>query len=315
MSKNLISASSISKAEAIQIISLAESLKARQAEPNLRSLLSAKTVANVFYEDSTRTRISFELAAKRLGADVVNFSTKGSSVSKGETFSDTLSTLDAMAVDAFVLRSPESGAASELLASGLTKAAVINAGDGTNEHPTQALLDALTIRERFSLSGSHDLTGISVLITGDIKHSRVARSNCFLLSTLGAHVTLCAPADFLPDSGFGEDSRLISDFDEALAAKPNVVMMLRVQAERMDKDLMPSAADYIAGYQLNAQRDSTLSAQSIVMHPGPMNREFEITSAVADGQRSAIRQQVTNGVFARMAVLYSTITDRLSIDV
>jgi len=315
MTKNLISTATMSKREALQLINLAEAMKVRSGEQSIRALLTGGTVANVFFEDSTRTRISFELAAKRLGADVLNFSTKGSSVSKGETFGDTMATLDAMGIDAFVLRSSQSGAADELVASGLTQAAVINAGDGTNEHPTQALLDAMTIREHFQLVDDQDLAGLHVLMTGDIKHSRVARSNAFLLATLGAKVTLCAPREFMPDSFKNEENQLTSNFDEALATKPDVVMMLRVQSERFDQALMPSTTEYIAGYQLNTERASALPSQSIVLHPGPMIRELEIASAVADGQRSLIRRQVTNGVFARMAVLYSGVTERMTVDV
>ena len=308
MIKNFASTSNLGRAEALSLMKLAEEIRAQQNLLLLRNYLAHRTVANVFYEDSTRTRISFELAAKRLGADVVNFSTNGSSVSKGETFHDTIATLDAMGLDAVVLRSPVAGASIDLIKSGVTQAAVINAGDGTNEHPTQALLDALTIRESFSLSGEEVFDGLSVLITGDIRHSRVARSNAFLLSTLGAKVTLCAPTNLLPEESPLDQVRLTNDFDEALATGPDVVMMLRVQKERMDQTLMQTTDEYVDGYQLSTTRALRLPSQSIVMHPGPMIRELEISSEVADGSRSVIRNQVTNGVFARMAVLYSTIT-------
>jgi aspartate carbamoyltransferase catalytic subunit len=314
MIKNFVSTVTLDNSQAMKLIHLAESIKAQAGDPSIRKLLEHKTIANVFYEDSTRTRVSFELAGKRLGADVINFSSKGSSVSKGETFFDTIATLDAMAVDAFVLRSPESGAAEKLIDSKTTSATVINAGDGTNEHPTQALLDALTIREKFSLGANQDFTGLNVLITGDIKHSRVARSNAHLLSNLGAKVTLCAPFALLPETADRTDLVLTSDFEDALATKPDIVMMLRVQTERMTESLMPTREQYVSGYQLSAERAARLASHAIVMHPGPMIRELEIASIVADGNQSAIRQQVTNGVYARMAVLFSAIAQKDSID-
>jgi len=260
--------------------------------------LRGRTVVNLFFEDSTRTRISFEAAAKRLSADVINFSAKGSSVSKGESLKDTALTLEAMGADAVVIRHGASGAPHTLAHSGWIGGSVVNAGDGTHEHPTQALLDAFTMRKH--LGG---LEGRSIVIVGDVLHSRVARSNVLLLSTLGAKVTLVAPPTLLPVGVEGWPCEHSYDLDANISAA-DAVMMLRVQSERMNAAFFPSAREYTRRYGLDADRMARLPEQSIVMHPGPMNRGLEITAEVADSRRAVIVEQVSNGVSVRMAVLY-----------
>jgi aspartate carbamoyltransferase catalytic subunit len=274
--------------------------------------LRGRTVVNLFYEDSTRTRISFEAAAKRLSADVINFSAKGSSVSKGESLKDTALTLQAMGADAVVIRHPASGAPHRLAA--WVDGSVVNAGDGTHEHPTQALLDAYTMRSRLGR-----LDGLRVAIVGDVLHSRVARSNVLLLTTLGAEVTLVGPPTLIPvdiaaalspatelDRGGKPketNARVSYDLDSVLPDM-DVVMMLRVQTERMQDSYFPSAREYSRRYGLDLARMRKMPEHAIVMHPGPMNRGMEITPEVADSSRSTIVEQVANGVSARMAVLY-----------
>jgi len=258
--------------------------------------LRGRTVVNLFYEDSTRTRISFEAAAKRLSADVITFSAKGSSVSKGESLKDTALTLQAMGADAVVIRHAASGAPHRLTT--WIDGTVINAGDGTHEHPTQALLDAYTMRSRLGR-----LDGLSVVIVGDVLHSRVARSNVLLLHTLGAQVTLIGPPTLLPVGVDAWPAKSGYDLDEALPGA-DVVMMLRVQRERMDDAYFPSVREYSRRYGLDAARMRTLPGHAIVMHPGPMNRGMEISPDVADSPRSTIVEQVANGVSVRMAVLY-----------
>jgi aspartate carbamoyltransferase catalytic subunit len=253
-------------------------------------------VVNLFYEDSTRTRISFELAAKRLSADVINFSAKGSSVSKGESLKDTALTLQAMGADAVVCRHSASGAPHRLAQ--WIHGSVVNAGDGTHEHPTQALLDAFTMRERLGR-----VDGLHVAIVGDVLHSRVARSNVLLLATLGAEVTLVAPPTLLPVGVDAWPCATSYDLD-AVLPKVDVVMMLRVQRERMSAAYFPSAREYSRRYGLDGTRMGMLPEQAIVMHPGPMNRGMEIAAEVADSVRSTIVEQVANGVSVRMAVLY-----------
>ncbi|HEY2949585.1 MAG TPA: aspartate carbamoyltransferase catalytic subunit, partial [Micromonosporaceae bacterium] len=258
-----------------------------------------RTVVNLFYEDSTRTRISFEAAAKRLSADVINFSAKGSSVSKGESLKDTALTLQAMGADAVVIRHSASGAPHRL--SAWVDGSVLNAGDGTHEHPTQALLDAYTMRSRLGR-----IEGLHVSIVGDVLHSRVARSNVLLLSTLGAKVTLVGPPTLLPvdvGTAFAPSIEVSYDLDESLG-ESDVVMMLRVQRERMADSYFPSAREYSRRYGLDAARMGRLPEHAIVMHPGPMNRGMEIAPEVADSTRSTIVEQVANGVSVRMAVLY-----------
>jgi aspartate carbamoyltransferase catalytic subunit len=258
--------------------------------------LRGRTVVNLFYEDSTRTRISFEAAAKRLSADVINFSAKGSSVSKGESLKDTALTLQAMGADAVVIRHAASGAPHRLAA--WVDGSVVNAGDGTHEHPTQALLDAYTMRSRLGR-----LDGLSVAIVGDVLHSRVARSNVLLLHTLGANVTLVGPPTLLPVGVDSWPAKTSYDLDAVLPGA-DVVMMLRVQRERMDDAYFPSVREYSRRYGLDAVRMRMLPEHAIVMHPGPMNRGMEISPDVADSPRSTIVEQVANGVSVRMAVLY-----------
>jgi aspartate carbamoyltransferase catalytic subunit len=273
--------------------------------------LRGRTVVNLFFEDSTRTRISFETAAKRLSADVINFSPKGSSVSKGESLKDTVLTLGAMGTDAIVIRHAASGAPHRLAHSGWTEAAVVNAGDGTHEHPTQALLDAYTIRRHLA-GGRGDLAGLRAVIVGDVLHSRVARSNVALLTTLGARVTLVAPPTLLPVGVETWTCDHSYDLDEAISqVRPHALMMLRVQHERMSAaggGFFPSPAEYQREYGLDVPRLRRLAPDAIVLHPGPMNRGLEITSAAADGARSVVVEQVANGVAVRMAVLYMALT-------
>jgi aspartate carbamoyltransferase catalytic subunit len=261
--------------------------------------LRGRTVVNLFYEDSTRTRISFEAAAKRLSADVINFSAKGSSVSKGESLKDTALTLQAMGADAVVIRHPASGAPHRL--SSWVDGSVINAGDGTHEHPTQALLDAYTMRSRLG-----KIQGLRVAIVGDVLHSRVARSNVLLLTTLGAEVTLVGPPTLIPvdiAAALSPATKVSYDLDSVLPVV-DVVMMLRVQTERMQDSYFPSAREYSRRYGLDVSRMRKQPEHAIVMHPGPMNRGMEIAPEVADSSRSTIVEQVANGVSARMAVLY-----------
>jgi aspartate carbamoyltransferase catalytic subunit len=264
--------------------------------------LRGRTVVNLFYEDSTRTRISFEAAAKRLSADVINFSAKGSSVSKGESLKDTALTLEAMGADAVIIRHNSSGAPHRLANAGWISGGVINAGDGTHEHPSQALLDAFTLRNHLR-NGEGDLKGINVTIVGDVLHSRVARSNVLLLNTLGAKVRLVAPPTLIPYGVEDWDCEVSYDLDASLEGS-DAVMMLRVQRERMNAAYFPNAHEYSNRYGLNVTRMNRLSETAVVMHPGPINRGMEISADVADSQRSVIVEQVANGVSVRMAVLY-----------
>ena len=319
MKRHLISAADLSRADALLILDTAEELAVLADRP-IKKLptLRGRTVVNLFYEDSTRTRISFEAAAKRLSADVINFSAKGSSVAKGESLKDTALTLEAMGADAVVIRHGASGAAHRL--AGWVRGSVLNAGDGTHEHPTQALLDAFTIRRRLMGQGGTGgrpprgrssprasrgagLDGLRVTIVGDVLHSRVARSNVLLLSTLGAEVTLAAPPTLLPHAVGSWPCAVSYDLDSELP-KSNVVMMLRVQQERMTDAYFPSVREYSRRYGLDAARMARLPEHAIVMHPGPMNRGVEIAAEVADSVRSTIVEQVANGVTTRMAVLY-----------
>jgi len=299
MNRHLLSAGDLSKSDALLILDTAGEL-GQLADRPVKKLptLRGRTVVNLFFEDSTRTRISFEAAAKRLSADVINFSAKGSSVSKGESLKDTALTLEAMGADAVVIRHPASGAPHTLANSGWIGGSVVNAGDGTHEHPTQALLDAFTMRRHLG-----SLDGREVVVVGDVLHSRVARSNVLLLATLGAHVTLVAPPTLLPVGIDTWPCEYSYDFDSVLG-KADAVMMLRVQRERMDAAFFPSAREYSRRYGLDNDRMALLPEHAIVMHPGPMNRGLEITAEVADARRSVIVEQVTNGVSVRMAVLY-----------
>jgi aspartate carbamoyltransferase catalytic subunit len=292
--KHLLSAADLDAATATLVLDTAGEM-ATLAGREVKKLptLRGRTVVNLFYEDSTRTRISFEAAAKRLSADVINFSAKGSSVSKGESLKDTALTLQAMGADAVVIRHSASGAPYRLAT--WVDGSVVNAGDGTHEHPTQALLDAYTMRSRLGR-----LAGLSVAVVGDVLHSRVARSNVLLLSTLGAKVTLVGPPTLIPDDLGTEVSY---DLD-AVLPESDVVMMLRVQRERMAASYFPSAREYARRYGLDGPRMRRLPEHAIVMHPGPMNRGMEIAPEVADSARSTIVEQVANGVSVRMAVLY-----------
>jgi aspartate carbamoyltransferase catalytic subunit len=303
MNKHLLSINDLSAAQAIEILDTASEL-AKISDGPMKKLptLRGRTVVNLFFEDSTRTRISFESAAKRLSADVINFSAKGSSVSKGESLKDTAQTLQAMGADAVVIRHGASGAAQRLADSGWISASVINAGDGTHEHPTQALLDAYTIRSKFP-DLTKDFKGLSVAIVGDILHSRVARSNVLLLTKLGATVTLVAPPTLIPVGVTDWNAKVSYDLDSVLK-EVDVLMMLRVQSERMANSFFPSEREYSRGYGLDLTRLNSLSSNSIVMHPGPMNRGLEISAESADSHKSVVLAQVSNGVLVRMAVLY-----------
>jgi aspartate carbamoyltransferase catalytic subunit len=297
--KHLLSAADLSRDEALTVLDTAERIDEALGGREVKKLptLRGRTVVNLFFEDSTRTRISFELAAKRLSADVVTFSAKGSSVSKGESLKDTALTLEAMGADAVVVRHSMSGAPHRL--AGWLRGSVVNAGDGTHEHPTQALLDAYTMRRRLGR-----LDGLRVAVVGDVLHSRVARSNVLLLHALGAEVTLVAPPTLLPVGVDAWPAAVSYDLDASLP-KADVVMMLRVQRERMGQAYFPSEREYSRRYGLDRHRMGLLPDDAIVMHPGPMNRGMEIAAEVADDpRRSTIVEQVSNGVSVRMAVLY-----------
>ncbi len=297
MKGHLLSTEDLSRDDALVVLDTAERM-ARVAEASVRKLptLRGRTVVNLFFEDSTRTRTSFEVAAKRLSADVINFSARGSSVSKGESLKDTAQTLEAMGADAVVCRHPASGAPHRLAT--WVRGSVVNAGDGTHEHPTQALLDAFTMRRRLGR-----VDGLAVTIVGDVLHSRVARSNVWLLTTLGASVTVVAPPTLLPLGVSSWPVEVSYDLD-AVLPKSDVVMMLRVQRERMSAAFFPTEREYSRRYGLDVDRAATLPEHALVMHPGPMVRGMEIASAVADSARSTVVEQVGNGVSVRMAVLY-----------
>jgi aspartate carbamoyltransferase catalytic subunit len=310
--KHLLSAADLDRDTAIDILDTAGRMHAIQTR-QVKKLppLRGRTVVNLFFEDSTRTRSSFEIAGKWLSADVINVSAKGSSVSKGESLRDTVLTVAAMGVDALVVRHHASGAVHRL--AGWVDCAVVNAGDGTHEHPTQALLDAYTLRSRLG-----DLADRHVVIVGDITHSRVARSNVLLLTTLGARVTLVAPPTLLPSGVDSWPCQVGWDFDAALSGSAfgdvDALMMLRVQRERMSGGYFPTAREYAAGYGLSSQRLELLGEKVPVLHPGPMNRGLEISSPAADGLRSAVLDQVQAGVSVRMAVLYRLLSGDLAED-
>jgi aspartate carbamoyltransferase catalytic subunit len=300
--KHLLSAADLDRDEALAILDTAARMHAIQTrEVKKLPPLRGRTVVNLFFEDSTRTRSSFEIAGKWLSADVINVSAKGSSVSKGESLRDTALTVAAMGVDALVVRHHASGAVHRLAS--WVDCHVVNAGDGTHEHPTQALLDAYTLRGRLG-----DFTDRHVVIVGDITHSRVARSNVLLLKTLGARVTLVAPPTLMPSGVASWPCATSWDLDETLSGKSfgdvDAVMMLRVQRERMSGGYFPTEREYAIGYGLSPARLDLLGEDVPVLHPGPMNRGLEISSAAADGARSVILDQVQAGVAVRMAVLY-----------
>ena len=286
-----------------QVLVTAESMREVLSRPIRRvPPLRGKTIVNLFYEASTRTRISFELAAKNLSADVVNVSSSGSSVEKGESLVDTVRTLQALGADIVVMRHHQAGA--PYLVAKELRGSVINAGDGWHAHPTQSLLDLFTIRRQFGR-----LAGLNVVIIGDILHSRVARSNIWGLTKMGARVTLCGPPTLMPD--FGSLIRraglpalsVCYDLDRCLEGA-DVLMALRIQRERQEGGLLPSLREYVRLYQLNTERLERAQPGAMVMHPGPMNEGVEISSDVARGTKSLIEEQVTNGVAIRMAILY-----------
>ena len=297
MIKHLLSIDQLSREDVIRILDTAESFR----EVGTRVIkkvpaLRGRTVVNLFYENSTRTRISFELAVKRLSADVINFSTSGSSVAKGESLKDTALTLQAMGADAIVIRHSSSGAPYTL--SRWVTASVLNAGDGTHEHPTQALLDLFTIREHFP-----SFEGLRIAIVGDVRHSRVARSLTFAMSKMGGEVTLVGPPTLIPPEAQAWGGRLTNDLDEVLP-KLDVCYMLRVQRERQRQQFFPSVREYARLFGLSRERVGALPEGALIMHPGPMNRGVEIASDVADLPRAVITDQVTNGIAVRMSLLY-----------
>ncbi|MEY2419762.1 MAG: aspartate carbamoyltransferase catalytic subunit [Actinomycetota bacterium] len=267
----------------------------RRAIPKVQAL-RGKTVVSCFFEDSTRTRLSFETAARRLGADVMTFSAASSSLKKGESLRDTVATLDAIGADAFVVRHKSAGVPAQIAR--WTESAVLNAGDGQHEHPTQALLDCYTLRQHLS-----DLHGKRILIVGDVKHSRVARSNVVAFSALGAKVKLVAPQTLMPPSLDDWPVDVTTNLDGALD-EADVVYLLRIQQERMDQALLPSLREYSQLYGLDAKRAARLKPDALILHPGPMNRGVEIAADVADAPNAVITEQVANGVSVRMAVLF-----------
>ncbi len=300
--KHLLSAGDLSLAEAEAILDLAEQMQQVQSRPVKKlPALRGRTIINVFFEDSTRTRSSFELAGKWLSADTINVSAKGSSVSKGESLRDTMLTLDAMGVDAFVIRHPSSGAVAQ--AAGWVKAHVVNAGDGAHEHPTQALLDAYAMRRHFRELGDEGFAGKRIAIVGDLLHSRVVRSNVLLQRTLGGEVVLVAPPTLLPTGVETWGCDVTSDFDEVVG-DADVVMMLRVQRERMAGGFFPTPREYSDGYGLTLDRLRRMKDGAAICHPGPMNRGVEISSEAADAYNSLVLEQVAAGVAVRMSVLY-----------
>jgi aspartate carbamoyltransferase catalytic subunit len=295
--KHLLGLEGVSREDIDTILNAADSFREVLDRPIKKvPTLRGVTVVNLFYEASTRTRISFELAAKRLSADLLNFTTSGSSVSKGETFKDTVRNIEAMKVDMIVMRHACSGAPKFLTE--FSSSQVINAGDGSHEHPTQALLDMLSIRQHFG-----KLDGLRVVIVGDILHSRVARSNIWGLKTMGASVAICGPTTLLPVEVEKMGVDVYCDISRALDGA-DVVNVLRLQLERQQSGLLPSLREYTNLFGITSERKRLLNRNHIVMHPGPMNRGVEIASDVADGDDSVILDQVTNGVAVRMAVLY-----------
>lgn len=307
--RHLLSAGDLTRDQAVAVLDDADRFRQALLGREVKKLptLRGRTIITMFYENSTRTRVSFEVAGKWMSADVINVSASGSSVSKGESLRDTALTLRAAGADALIIRHPASGAAQQLAewtaeeggsGSSVGGPSVINAGDGTHEHPTQALLDALTIRQR--LGG---IEGRRVVIVGDVLHSRVARSNVLLLNTLGAEVVLVSPPTLLPAGVAGWPVTVSHDLDAELPAA-DAVLMLRVQAERMNGGFFPSTREYSVLYGLSDRRQALLPDHAVVLHPGPMLRGMEIAFAVADSPQSAVLQQVSNGVHVRMAVLF-----------
>jgi len=302
--RHLLTLNGLGRERIVALLDRAAALRRDWRAGTLKPLLEGRTVMNLFFEDSTRTRTSFELAARRLGADVVNFDIARSSANKGETLEDTLATLEAMEADAFIVRHKDNGTPARCAAHA-RRAAIINAGDGNHAHPTQGLLDLLTIRDH-----KKDIEGLNVTICGDVRHSRVARSDIDGLAALGAgEIRICGPAPLLPERADFPGCRIVEDFDTALA-DCDVVIMLRLQKERMQSALGLTEADYFAAYGLTSERLAKARKDALVMHPGPMNRGIEIADAVADGSQSVILEQVANGIFVRMAVLAELLGDR-----
>jgi len=299
--RHLLSMNDLDKQDILTILDTAESMHdVQRREVKKLPTLRGRTVVNLFFEDSTRTRSSFEIAGKWLSADVINISGKGSSTSKGESLRDTVRTVAAMGVDGFVIRHSASGAAHQV--SQWVDAVVINAGDGLHEHPTQALLDAYSMRQRLG-----DLEGLRVAIVGDLTHSRVLRSNLICLKTLGAHVTVVAPPTLMPSGieTWAQSEGFDTSYDlDAVLPTVDAVMMLRVQRERMSGGFFPTAREYTVGYGLTADRLRSLQKHTVICHPGPMNRGLEITADAADAAQSLILDQVSAGVAVRMSVLY-----------
>ncbi|WP_330256543.1 aspartate carbamoyltransferase catalytic subunit [Nocardia sp. NBC_00565] len=306
--RHLLTVTDLDRAAATELLDEAQRFEQALLGREVKKLptLRGRTVMTVFYENSTRTRVSFEVAGKWMSADVINVSASSSSVSKGESLRDTALTLHAAGADALIVRHPASGAAHQIarwmdtwaLAEGRSGPAIINAGDGTHQHPTQALLDALTLRQRLG-----EIEGKRIVIVGDILHSRVARSNVFLLNTLGAEVVLVAPRTLLPVGAQTWPARISHSLDAELPGA-DAVLMLRVQQERMNGGFFPSVREYSVSYGLSERRLALLEEHAVVLHPGPMLRGMEIASPVADSPQAAILQQVTNGVHMRMAVLF-----------
>lgn len=296
--KNLLSISDLDQAGIIEVCDLTDSfLTVTHRDIPKVPALRGKTVASVFYEDSTRTRLSFETAAKRLSADVMTMNMSSSSVQKGESLRDTVQTIEAMGVDAIVIRHRHAGAPNQVAT--WVDLSVINAGDGRHEHPTQALLDVYTARRHLG----DDLSGARIAIVGDIRRSRVARSTAKAFAQMGAKVTLVAPPTMLPDSLAGWPVTATSDFDE-IVSDVDLVYLLRIQHERQDSMAFPSLREYVSRYGLTNDRATRLGPEVLIMHPGPMNRGVEISPEVAESDASIITEQVENGVAVRMAVLY-----------
>jgi len=302
-SPHLLSIKDLSVSEILEVLDTARELS-RITDGAMKKLptLRGRTVVNLFFEDSTRTRLSFEAAAKRLSAEVINFSAKGSSVSKGESLKDTAQTLEAMGAELLIVRHSSSGAAARLAQSGWVRSHIVNAGDGMHEHPTQALLDAFTIRSHFP-EHDRDFAGLRIGIVGDILHSRVARSNVLLLTALGATVVLIAPPTLIPIGVESWPVEISYNLDAEISSL-DAIMMLRVQGERMNDAFFPSEREYARDFGLGAQRLKSLKKGAIILHPGPINRGLELSAASADSPQSVILEQVANGVAVRMAVLY-----------
>ncbi len=301
MKRHLLSMNDLDRQDILAILDTAETMHdVQRREVKKLPTLRGRTVVNMFFEDSTRTRSSFELAGKWLSADVINISGKGSSTSKGESLRDTVRTVAAMGVDGFVIRHGASGAAQQV--SGWVDAVVINAGDGTHEHPTQALLDAYSMRQRLG-----DLEGRHVAIVGDLTHSRVLRSNLICLKTLGARVTVVAPPTLMPGgiATWAKSEGFDTSYDvDAVLPTVDAVMMLRVQRERMSGGFFPTEREYTVGYGLTRERLKSLQKHAVILHPGPMNRGLEIATDAADAAQSLVLDQVSAGVAIRMSVLY-----------